>query len=79
MSNPLFDHSFLQALDAYPHKETYVQIIALDYNDLPVEKIEGVITGGSMNIDGASAVRRTCQLNIAAPAGTAITEATWAS
>jgi hypothetical protein len=29
-----------------------------------LETIEGLITGGSVNIDGKSAVRRTCNLSL---------------
>lgn len=42
----------------------YVKIIALNTNELPIETIEGYATGGSINIDGKSAVRRSCQLNL---------------
>ena len=42
----------------------YVKIIALNTNELPIETIEGYATGGSVNIDGKSAVRRSCQLNL---------------
>jgi hypothetical protein len=30
----------------------------------PIETIEGRVTAGSINIDGASAIRRTCSLTI---------------
>jgi hypothetical protein len=33
---------------------------------LPVEYIEGKVTGGSINIDGTSCVRRTCSLSMIA-------------
>jgi hypothetical protein len=33
---------------------------------LPLQAIEGYVTQGSINIDGASAVRRTCSLTIVA-------------
>jgi hypothetical protein len=38
----------------------YAKIVALTMDEQPLEEIEGVITAGSINLDGASAVRRTC-------------------
>ena len=67
MLNPLYDKDFLKKLDTQLNQEKYVKIIALDFNDLPKETIEGKITNGSINVDGASAVRRTCSLTLVAP------------
>lgn len=79
MKNPLLDTQFLKELDLYPHKNKYVRIISLDKNDYPREQIEGVVTGGSINIDGASAVRRTCSLTFGVPdPNAAFTDAYWA-
>ena len=44
--------------------EKFIKIVALDVNELPIEFIEGYSTGGSINVDGKSAVRRSCQLNM---------------
>ena len=33
---------------------------------MPIELIEGKVTSGSINIDGASAIRRTCSLSLIA-------------
>ena len=44
--------------------EKFIKIVALDVNEMPIEFIEGYATGGSINIDGKSAVRRSCQLNM---------------
>lgn len=64
MFNPLLDKEFL--IDLYNHRDrqTYVKIIALNFNEEPLQSIEGTITQGSINIDGASAVRRTCSLTM---------------
>lgn len=60
-----YSETFLRELDIYPHRVVYAKVIALDVNENPVEQIEGQITnGGSINIDGASAVRRTCSFSI---------------
>lgn len=64
--NPLFDIEFLKNLTEYPHREIFARITALTMDELPVEYIEGKVTGGSVNIDGASAVRRTCNLTMVA-------------
>ena len=47
-------------------KETYAKIIALTYQEDPIEEITGRVTGGSVSINGTSAVRRTCSLNMIA-------------
>ena len=56
--------NFLLELDKQRNKIIYAKIIALNNEELPIETIEGRITQGSVNIDGASAVRRTCSLTI---------------
>ena len=57
---------FLNELDMQTNKEIYARVTALTFDELPLETIEGRITGGSINIDGTSAVRRSCSLTIAA-------------
>lgn len=64
MRNPLLDLDFLRRLDLTKDKATYAKIILLTWNEEPVEEIQGKITAGSINIDGASAVRRTCSLTM---------------
>ena len=66
MKNYLFDKEFLKELDYHKEKETYVRIISLTNDELPREEIVGRATGGSVNIDGASAVRRSCSLSMLA-------------
>lgn len=64
--NALLDKDFLKELDNYNSREIYARITALTVNELPIESIEGRVTGGSINIDGASAVRRTCSISLVA-------------
>lgn len=64
MSNALLDKDFLRRMDEYLEKEVYVKIISLDFAENPRSEIQGVATGGSINVDGSSAVRRTCNLNM---------------
>lgn len=66
MKNPLLDNEFLIQLDEHREKEIYARIISLNFNEEPLEQIEGSVTGGSINIDGSSAVRRTCSLTLVA-------------
>ena len=64
MKNYLFDKDFLKKLDYHREKQTYIRITSLTNDEYPREQIEGKATGGSINIDGASAVRRSCSLTI---------------
>lgn len=66
MQNPLLDKDFLYELNQFKHKEIYARIISLNFQEQPIEQIEGKVTGGSINIDGNSAVRRTCNLTLIA-------------
>lgn len=64
--NPLLDKNFLKDLDNSNLKTVYAKIYALNQQEEIVEAIEGRITQGNINIDGKSAVRRTCNLTIVA-------------
>jgi hypothetical protein len=56
----------------------YIRITSLDLNDQPREEITGRATGGSVNVDGASAVRRSCSLSLLAlESDAAITDTYW--
>jgi len=65
-NNPLFDLDFLIELFSQKEREVFARITALDLEELPIEYIEGKVTGGSVNVDGKSAVRRTCSLTMIA-------------
>lgn len=60
----LLDEHFLNEMAEQKQRDIYARIISLDINENPVEQIEGKITTGSINIDGSSAVRRTCSLTM---------------
>ena len=66
MKNPLLDIEFLKELYKHNEKEIYAKIVALNVYEEPVEEIQGKVTGGSINVDGNSAVRRTCSLSLLA-------------
>ena len=60
------DDKFLNQLFSYPNREIYARITALNFQEKGMEFIEGRVTGGSINIDGNSIVRRTCSINLVA-------------
>lgn len=60
----LLDNDFLKKLDAERNKTTYAKITLLTWDEYPIEEIQGRITQGSVNVDGSSAVRRTCSLTM---------------
>lgn len=53
-------------LDRSHHKEFYAKIISLDFDENPLEEIQGKVTGGSISIDGSSCLRRTCTVSMVA-------------
>ena len=62
----VYDKDFLLKLDKVKNKIIHARITALTFDEKPIEYIEGRVTQGSINVDGASAVRRTCSLTIVA-------------
>lgn len=58
----LKDSVFLKKLDLENLKRYYVKIIVLAMDETPIQAIEGKISSGSINIDGNSSMRRTCNL-----------------
>ena len=66
MNNYLLDKDFLFELNQFQHKEIYARIVVLNYEELPLDEVIGRITTGSVNIDGNSTVRRTCNLTLIA-------------
>ena len=62
----LRDSSFLKILDKLNNKEQFIKIIALTFDEKPIKSIEGLITGGSLNFDGKSSVRRAGNISILA-------------
>jgi hypothetical protein len=66
MRNPLLDKDFLRTLDQQKEREIFARVVSLNFNEEPIEEITGRVTSGSVNIDGNSAVRRTCSLSLVA-------------
>lgn len=65
-SNFLYDKNFLQELFGANERTVFARVTALTQKERPIEYIEGKVTGGSINIDGTSRVRRTCSLTLVA-------------
>lgn len=61
-----YDSEFLKKLDRQKHRTIYARITALTFEETPIETVEGRITGGSISVDGASVVRRSCSLTMVA-------------
>ena len=64
--NPLLDSDFLIKLNNDKNRTIYAHVISLNQYEHPIEQIEGVVTAGSVTIDGQSAVRRICSLTLSA-------------
>lgn len=62
-----YDKVFLEQLDKNRHRNIYARITLLTFDEKPIEFIEGKVTGGSVNIDGTSCLRRTCSLTMVTP------------
>ena len=58
------DTDFLKLINKQKIQDQYVKITLLDWNENPLEEIQGLATGGSESINGNSAVRRTCNLSV---------------
>lgn len=62
----LKDTFFLNLIDKLKVKEQYVKITLLDFLEKPIRSIQGQIISGSINLDGNSSIRRTCNLTMIA-------------
>ena len=62
----LKDKQFLKQVDLMNIKVQSVKITVLNWNEEPIQSIEGIASNGSINIDGNSAIRRTANLTLVA-------------
>lgn len=60
--NYVSDEQFLKKLDLERNKIYYTEIVVLDMDENPIQAIQAKISQGTININGDSSVRRTCQL-----------------
>ena len=59
-----YSKDFLTKLDLQHNRTVYARITALTMDERPMETVEGKATSGTINLDGSSAVRRTCSLSL---------------
>lgn len=60
----LLDKDFLRNLDEHRNKKLYAKIVSLTWDEEPQAEITGNVLQGSINVDGSSKVRRTCNLTV---------------
>ncbi len=58
------DIEFLQQLDKLNLRTHYAKLVLLSFDEKPIKEIQGIITTGSMSVNGSSAVRRTISLSM---------------
>lgn len=62
----LKDSLFLKEVDEMQNKKQVIKITVLDLQEKPIQSIEGRVTGGNLNINASSAIRRTGSLSLVA-------------
>lgn len=60
----LRDKNFLKQLDKIKLKESFIRIVILNWKENPIEEIQGKAQSGTLNINGNSSIRRTCNLTV---------------
>ncbi len=62
----LKDSSFLKMFDKINNKRQFIKITALTFDERPIKTIEGYATGGNLNLNGNSSIRRNGSISIVA-------------
>ena len=57
------DSNFLLEMDTAKIQTQYVKITILNWKEEPVREIQGITTGGTLSLNGKSAIRRTMNLS----------------
>lgn len=60
----LRDKDFLKIIDRSSFKEEFAKITILNWQERPIDEIQGKVSSGTLNINGNSSLRRTCNLTI---------------
>ena len=60
----MYDNNFLQLLDQDRNRVVYAKVTKLTFDERPQQEIDGRVTTGSINIDGASSSRRSFSLSL---------------
>lgn len=61
-----YDIEFLKELDKNHLQTHYAKIQLLTFDEKAIKEIQGIITSGTLNVNGSSTVRRTINLNVIA-------------
>lgn len=61
----LTDEEFLKEIDELIIKTQQIKITVLTLNEEPIQTIQGKVTDGTLNLNGNSSMRRTCNLSLA--------------
>ena len=60
----LKDEKFLVLADTQRLQTQHIKLTLLDWDENPIQTIQGIATGGTISLNGSSAIRRTCSLNM---------------
>lgn len=60
----LNDKLFLETIDTQRIADHYVKITLLNWDEEPIQEIQGMATGGSLNLNGKSSARRASSLTM---------------
>lgn len=58
------DSAFLKYFDNQRIKKQFLKITILDWQERPIQEVQGIITGGNLNKNGSSSLRRTCNFEV---------------
>lgn len=61
------DSAFLAKIDNQRFRKQYIKLILLDWNENPIDEIQGYSTSGTLSINGDSACRQTCNVSMYVP------------
>jgi hypothetical protein len=64
IQSALFNDEFLNDLFKQTNRDIYARITVLTQQENAIEYIEGKVQSGSINVDGKSAIRRSCSLTL---------------
>ena len=60
----LNDAEFLKLADKQRLQTQHIKLTLLDWDENPIQEIQGIATSGTISLNGSSAIRRTCSLNM---------------
>lgn len=63
----MYNREILEQIDNMPIKELFVKLELLNWQEEIIGEIQGQLTGGSLNLDGKSSMRRTCSFAFLSP------------